>query len=127
MTWEYMVREFNVQDSDKILLLEEFLNETGKDGWELVSVAMTPTVNYTHLVYLKRPAALTERMRKFAHDAEEMVRNTPTAAELKKLCDRDNEGRSTQPEGPEVLYSPLSIIGPRRPSPETSGAATARK
>jgi len=38
MTWEYMVREFNVQDSDKILLLEEFLNETGKDGWELVSV-----------------------------------------------------------------------------------------
>jgi hypothetical protein len=36
MTWEYMVREFNVQDSDKILLLEEFLNETGKDGWELV-------------------------------------------------------------------------------------------
>jgi hypothetical protein len=25
-----MVREFNVQDSDKILLLEEFLNETGR-------------------------------------------------------------------------------------------------
>ena len=61
MTWEYMVREFNVQDSDKILLLEEFLNETGKDGWELVSVATTPTANFTHLVYLKRPAVLTER------------------------------------------------------------------
>jgi hypothetical protein len=57
MTWEYMVREFNVQDSDKILLLEEFLNETGRDGWELVSVATTPTANFTHLVYLKRPAA----------------------------------------------------------------------
>jgi hypothetical protein len=25
MAWEYMVREFNVQDSDKILLVEEFL------------------------------------------------------------------------------------------------------
>jgi hypothetical protein len=54
MTWEYMVREFNVQDGDKILLLEEFLTEVGKDGWELVSVATTPTQNFTHLIYLKR-------------------------------------------------------------------------
>ena len=61
MAWEYMIREFNVEDSDKILLLEEFLNETGKDGWELVSVATTPTANFTHLVYLKRPA-MTERV-----------------------------------------------------------------
>ncbi len=56
------MREFSVQDSDKILLLEEFLNETGKDSWELVSVAATPTANFTHLVYLKRPAALTPRV-----------------------------------------------------------------
>jgi Domain of unknown function (DUF4177) len=62
MAWEYMVREFNVQDSVKILLLEEFLNETGKDGWELVSVATTPTANFTHLVYLKRAASLTEQV-----------------------------------------------------------------
>jgi hypothetical protein len=62
MHWEYMVREFNVQDSDKIVLLEEFLNETGKDGWELVSVATTPTANFTHLVYLKRGAVLAERV-----------------------------------------------------------------
>ena len=34
---------------------------------------------------------LLEIMRKFAHDAEEMVRNTPSAAELKKLYER-NEG-----------------------------------
>jgi len=33
MTWEYLVREFNVQDSDKILLLEEFLNVAGTDCW----------------------------------------------------------------------------------------------
>jgi hypothetical protein len=62
MNWEYMVREFNVQDSDKILLLEEFLNETGRDGWELISVATTPTANFTHLIYLKRGSALMERL-----------------------------------------------------------------
>jgi len=62
MTWEYMVREFNVQDSDKILLLEEYLNEAGKDSWELVSVATTPTENFTHLIYLKRGSPLAERV-----------------------------------------------------------------
>ena len=30
----------------------------GKDGWELVSVASTPTESFTHLVYLKRPYAV---------------------------------------------------------------------
>jgi len=62
MNWEYMVREFNVQDSDRILLMEEFLNEAGKDRWELVSVATTPTEAFTHLVYLKRGTALAERL-----------------------------------------------------------------
>ena len=60
MTWEYMVREFNVADSDKVLLVEEFLNVAGKDGWELVSVATTPTANFTHLLYLKRAAGSAE-------------------------------------------------------------------
>jgi len=62
MTWEYMVREFEVEDSDKLLLLEEFLNVSGEDGWELVSVASTPTANFTHVVYLKRGAVLAERV-----------------------------------------------------------------
>ena len=62
MRWEYLIREFSVEDSDKILLLEEFLNEVGKDGWELVSVANTPTANFTHVVYLKREIALSERV-----------------------------------------------------------------
>ena len=39
MKWEYIVREFSVQDSSRILLLEEFLNEAGTDGWELVLAA----------------------------------------------------------------------------------------
>jgi hypothetical protein len=32
---------------------------------------------------------LLEIMRKFAHESEEMVRNTPSAAELKKLYERE--------------------------------------
>lgn len=57
-----MVREFDVQDPDKILLLEAFLNEVGKDGWELVGVATTPTAHFTHLVYLKRRGAMAEQL-----------------------------------------------------------------
>jgi hypothetical protein len=57
MKWEYIVREFEVEDSGKILLMEDFLNEVGRDGWELVSVATTPTAGFTHLVYLKRSAS----------------------------------------------------------------------
>ena len=40
-----------------------------------------------------RERELLEVMRKFAHDAEEMVRNTPSAAELKKLYERDDGGQ----------------------------------
>jgi hypothetical protein len=57
MKWEYMVRELSVQDSTHVLLMEEFLNEVGRDGWELVGVATTPTDQFTHLVYLKRAIA----------------------------------------------------------------------
>jgi len=35
---------------------------------------------------------LLEIMRKFAHDSEEMVRNTPSAAELQALYERKAEG-----------------------------------
>lgn len=56
MSWEYILREFRVQDSAKVTLLEEFLNEVGKDGWELVNVATAPADPFTQLVYLKRTA-----------------------------------------------------------------------
>ncbi len=36
---------------------------------------------------------LLEVMRNFAHEAEDMVRNTPSAAELKRLYDRDDGER----------------------------------
>ena len=60
MRWEYLVREFSVQEPAHIILLEEFLNEVGQDGWNLVSVAQTPTANFTHVVYLKRNSAVAE-------------------------------------------------------------------
>ena len=43
-------------------------------------------------VSVGREMELLEVMRQFAHDAEDMVRNTPTAAELKALYDRDDTG-----------------------------------
>lgn len=60
MAWEYMVREFSVEDSDKLLLVEEFLNVAGRDGWELVGVATTPTANFTQLLYFKRAGSAAE-------------------------------------------------------------------
>ena len=38
---------------------------------------------------------LLETMRKFAHDAEEMVRSTPSAAELKRLYEREDGDRTS--------------------------------
>ena len=43
-------------------LVEEFLNEAGQDGGELVSVATTPTDYFTYLIDLKRPS-LVENVR----------------------------------------------------------------
>jgi hypothetical protein len=56
MSWEYLVREFRLQDSVRISLLEDFLNETGREGWELVNVLPSPTDTSAHLVYLRRTA-----------------------------------------------------------------------
>jgi hypothetical protein len=41
-------------------------------------------------VSVGREWELLEIMRKFAHDAEDMVRNTPTAAELQRLYERED-------------------------------------
>ena len=60
MTWEYMVREMSVETPDKVLLLEEFLNVSGLDGWEMLGVAVAPGTTFTHLVYLKRPVDMAK-------------------------------------------------------------------
>lgn len=40
-------------------------------------------------VSIGREWELLETMRQFAHDAEDMVRNTPSAAELRRLYEAD--------------------------------------
>lgn len=42
-----------------------------------------------------REMELLEIMRKFAHDAEEMVLNTPSADDLRKLYEREDKDPST--------------------------------
>jgi hypothetical protein len=43
-------------------------------------------------VSIGREWELLEVMRQFAHDSEEMVRNTPSAEDLKKLYDASGSG-----------------------------------
>jgi hypothetical protein len=43
-------------------------------------------------VSVGREWELLEIMRKFAHDAEDMVRNTPSGADLQRLYDREDSG-----------------------------------
>lgn len=45
-------------------------------------------------VTVGREFELLEIMRKFAHDAEDMVRNTPSAAQLRELYEREDPERS---------------------------------
>jgi hypothetical protein len=45
-------------------------------------------------VAVGREWELLEVMRKFAHEAQEMVRNTPSADELRELYGRDDASRS---------------------------------
>ena len=40
---------------------------------------------------------LLEIMRQFAHDSEDMVRNTPTAADLKRLYEREDGAPPPKP------------------------------
>jgi hypothetical protein len=46
-------------------------------------------------VSVGREAELLETMRQFAHDAEEMVCNTPSALELKRLYEREDSPLSS--------------------------------
>ena len=78
---------------DSIAGLRRLFEEVRQRGDECLAMLLAGVDMYTAV---GREWELLDIMRKFAHDAEEMVRNTPTAAELKKLYERDNEGRSTQ-------------------------------
>jgi hypothetical protein len=74
---------------DSIAGLRRLREEAAQRGDECLALLLAGLDVYTSL---GREWELLEIMRKFAHDAEEMVRNTPSAAELKKLYEREDTG-----------------------------------
>ena len=78
---------------DSILGLRELQREVRERGDECLAMLLAGIDLY---IAIGREWELLEIMRKFAHDAEDMVRNTPSVAELKKLYERTDEGESRQ-------------------------------
>ena len=74
--------------------LRRLQNEVKQRGDECLALLLAGVDVYTSV---GREWELLEIMRKFAHDAEEMVRNTPSAAELKKLYERNDAGPPIEP------------------------------
>jgi hypothetical protein len=70
---------------DSISDLRRLREEVSRRGDECLALLLAGVDLYASV---GREWELLEIMRKFAHEAEEMVRNTPTAAELKKLYER---------------------------------------
>jgi len=75
---------------DSITGLRQLHEEVKQRGDECLAMLLAGVDMY---VAVGREWELLEIMRKFAHDAEDMVRNTPSAAELKKLYERDEGGQ----------------------------------
>jgi hypothetical protein len=78
---------------DSIRGLRQLHEEVKQRGDECLAMLLAGVDMY---VAVGREWELLEIMRKFAHDAEEMVRNTPSPAELKKLYERDDGGQSAK-------------------------------
>jgi len=79
---------------DSISGLRELQRKVKERGDDCLAMLLAGIEVYTAV---GREWELLEVMRKFAHEAEDMVRNTPSAAELKKLYERNDEGQSTEP------------------------------
>ncbi|MDQ1469740.1 MAG: hypothetical protein QOJ99_1220 [Bryobacterales bacterium] len=67
--------------------LRRLRDEVRDRGDECLAMLLAGVDVYTTV---GREWELLETMRKFAHDAEDMVRNTPSAAELRKLYERED-------------------------------------
>ena len=76
--------------SDSLTGLRRLREEVSKRGDECLALLLAGVEVYTSV---GREWELLEIMRKFAHYAEEMVRNTPSAAELKRLYEREDGDR----------------------------------
>ena len=70
--------------------LRRLREEVGRRGDECLAMLLAGVEVYAAI---GREMELLEIMRKFAHDAQDMVRNTPTAAELKKLYEQEDPDR----------------------------------
>jgi hypothetical protein len=76
---------------DSISELRHLREKVSRRGDQCLSLLLAGVDLY---VSVGRELELLEIMREFAHEAEEMVHNTPTAAQLKELYERDETGSS---------------------------------
>ena len=74
---------------DSIMGLRQLYEEVRQRGDECLAMLLAGVDMYTAV---GREWELLEIMRNFAHNAEEMVRNTPTVAELRRLYEREESG-----------------------------------
>lgn len=74
---------------DSISSLRRLREEAAERGDDCLALLLAGVDLY---VSVGREWELLEIMRKFAHDAEDMIRNTPSASELKRLYERDDSG-----------------------------------
>lgn len=81
-------------DPQSLASLRRLRDEVNQRGDKCLGLLLAGVEMYTSV---GREQELLEIMRKFADDAEDMVRNTPTAAELQNLYERDD---SAAEEGP---------------------------
>jgi hypothetical protein len=76
-------------DPESLKALRRLRTEVSQRGDEHLALLLAGIEVY---ISIGREWELLEIMRKFAHDADEMVHNTPSAAELKKLYEREDLG-----------------------------------
>ena len=74
--------------SESLAALRQLRREVSERGDECLALLLAGVELYASL---GREWELLEIMRNFAHDAEDMVKNTPSAADLKELYERDDK------------------------------------
>jgi hypothetical protein len=74
-------------DPESMAALRQLREEIRERGDECLAMLLGGVELY---VSVGREWDLLETMRSFAHEAEDMVRNTPSAADLKRLFERED-------------------------------------
>ena len=79
----------NPPHAESLAALRQLRQEVDERGDDCLALLLAGIDLY---VSVGREWDLIETMRSFAHEAEEMVRDTPTAAELRRLYEREDAG-----------------------------------